>query len=176
MSEGDAQSTVVSTAEPTTSEPATTQLAIASPSESTAPSSKSSFSQTVESRKNSRARMRERNPGSLTSVADFFKELVDLGVSVDVVNVLKENKYDAKSIRDAGAAAIADATRCSLDEADLVVKGAIDEFFTRCVPRQLTVTYRDGNQRTKGYNPVYNTWMGASPTGLDPTRVHRWMD
>ena len=43
------------------------------------------------------------------------------------------------------------------------VKGAVDEFFTHCVPRQLTVTYRDGNQRSKGYNPVYNTWMGTSP-------------
>ena len=39
------------------------------------------------------------------------------------------------------------------------VKGAVDEFFSRCVPRQLTVTYRDGNQRSHGYNPVYNTWL-----------------
>lgn len=29
-------------------------------------------------------------------------------------------------------------------------KGAVDDFFTRCVPRQLSVTYRE---------TVFNTWM-----------------
>ena len=35
------------------------------------------------------------------------------------------------------------------------VKGAVDEFFTRCVPRQVAVTYREGNRHTWD---VFNTW------------------
>lgn len=39
------------------------------------------------------------------------------------------------------------------------VKGAVDEFFTHCVPRQMTVTYRDGNEGRGRFNPVYSTWV-----------------
>ena len=39
------------------------------------------------------------------------------------------------------------------------VKGAVDEFFTVCVPRQITVTYRDGNFFRGRFNPVFNTWL-----------------
>jgi hypothetical protein len=39
------------------------------------------------------------------------------------------------------------------------VRGAIDDFFTHCVPRQVVVTYRDGNAARGRLNPVYNTWV-----------------
>ena len=34
------------------------------------------------------------------------------------------------------------------------VKGAVDEFFTWCVPRQVTVTYRES---------AFNTWAQGGP-------------
>ena len=39
------------------------------------------------------------------------------------------------------------------------VCGAVDEFFTHCVPRQVAVTYRDGNAYRGHFNPVYSTWI-----------------
>lgn len=39
------------------------------------------------------------------------------------------------------------------------VRGAVDDFFTHCVPRQVTVTYRDGNSLRGRFNPVYSTWI-----------------
>ena len=35
------------------------------------------------------------------------------------------------------------------------VKGAVDEWFTRCVPRQVVVTYREGNRHSWD---VFNSW------------------
>ena len=45
-----------------------------------------------------------------------------------------------------------DGTRDPLQRA---VKGAVDEFFTQCVPRQIMVTYRESPLR---YPVLYNSW------------------
>ena len=43
----------------------------------------------------------------------------------------------------------------SRDPFNRSVKGAVDEFFTRCVSRQVAVTYREGNRHVWD---VFNTW------------------
>jgi predicted O-methyltransferase YrrM len=66
------------------------------------------------------------------------------------------SEHDKWQTRAADYALNGDGTR---DPWERSVRGAVDEFFTQCVPRQVTVTYRDGNAMRSKFNPVFNTWM-----------------